>query len=85
MSSLAKAAEDLAKDGLIMKSYDSFFNDKSGFILTKNGKLKGAIRRPPKFPSTAKDLIDYENNVILSHMLIVLDFLQQAECGTCNL
>lgn len=58
---IALKAEDLGNDTKIMDSYRSFFKG-NGFFLTKNGKLYGAKRKPPKFPSNAKELMSKWTN-----------------------
>ena len=50
---LAKAAEDIADDDVIMEGYKNFFQGK-GYFLTKYSALSDAKRKPPKFPTTSK-------------------------------
>ena len=60
-ANLAIAAEKSAEDSIIIDSYKSLFTG-SGFYLTKNRDIVGSKRRPPKFPSTADDLIKNWND-----------------------
>lgn len=49
---IALAAEKIASDDIIMNSYKDFYRGK-GYFLTKNEKIFGAKRKPPKFPATS--------------------------------
>jgi len=55
---LADAAEALAKDKIIINSYNAFYNGR-GYFLTKNNGLNSAMGRPSKFPEKSKDFIKY--------------------------
>ncbi|OWP83638.1 hypothetical protein BWK59_09470 [Flavobacterium davisii] len=48
---VAREAEKIANDSVIMNSYKDFYESK-GYFLTKNGELANAKRKPLHFPST---------------------------------
>ncbi|WP_444647838.1 hypothetical protein [Flavobacterium columnare] len=49
---VAREAEKIANDQVIMNSYKDFYENK-GYFLTKNSMLTGAKRKPLHFPSTS--------------------------------
>jgi len=53
MSNIAIKAKVLGEDEIMMKSYKDFYNQK-GYFLTKNSRLIGAKRKPPRFPDNEK-------------------------------
>jgi len=71
-SRLAAAAEELARDSTRMDSYNELGRG-SGYYLTENKKLGGALGKPDEFPGKAEHFIEYWKKLGHSQRIYLLD------------